>query len=93
MAPIGVVPAFDELEYGHAVLRLGGKRAPIEQLAFQRGEEALAHRVVVGIPDRAHGRPHIGLLAAQSQGDRGVLRALVAMVDDIGRPALGQRTG
>ena len=93
MAPTGIVPAFDELEYGHAGLRLGGKRAPVEQLACQRGEEALAHRVVVGIADRADGRPDTGLLAAQPEGDRGVWRALVAMVDDIGRPALGQRTG
>ena len=37
-----VVPALDELEACHAGLALGRERAPIEQLAFECGEEALA---------------------------------------------------
>ena len=71
-----IVPTFDELEDGHARLRLGAELAPVEQLAFEGGEEALAHRVVVGVTDRSHGRPHAGLLASQAEGDRGVLGGL-----------------
>ena len=37
-----VVPSFDELEACHAGLALGRERAPIEELAFKCGEEALA---------------------------------------------------
>jgi hypothetical protein len=33
---------------------LGLEPAPVEKLAFQRGEEALAHGIVVGVSDRAH---------------------------------------
>jgi hypothetical protein len=37
-----IVPAFNELEDGHTGLRLGAELAPVEQLALERGEEALA---------------------------------------------------
>lgn len=52
MASTWIVPALDEPEDGHAGLRLGSELSPVEQLAFERGEEALAHRVVVGVADR-----------------------------------------
>ena len=38
--------------------------APVDQLALEGGEEALGHRVVVGVADRAHRRAHAHLLAA-----------------------------
>ncbi len=75
---MGVVPPLDEVEDRHAGLDLGAKRLRVEQLALERGEEALAHRVVVAIGQRAHRRAHAGLLAAQTEGDRGVLAALEA---------------
>jgi hypothetical protein len=37
-----VVPALDELEDGHLGLGLDAEAAPIEELAFERREEALA---------------------------------------------------
>ena len=46
MAPGGIVPSLDELEDRQAGLGLGLELAPVEQLAFERGEEALAHRIV-----------------------------------------------
>ena len=52
-----VVPALHELEYLHARLGLGAEPVASEELALQRGE-ALTKRVVVAIPDRAHGGPH-----------------------------------
>jgi len=53
------------------------------QLAFEGGEEALAQRVVVGVADRAHGWAQAGLTAAVAERDRGVLRALVGVVNDV----------
>jgi hypothetical protein len=38
--------------------------APAQQLAFERREEALAHRVVESVADRAHRGAHAGFLAA-----------------------------
>jgi hypothetical protein len=42
MAAMRVVPAFDEVEDCHAGLDLGLETTPVEQLAFERGEKALA---------------------------------------------------
>ena len=41
MAPAWIVPALNELEDGHSSLGLGLELAPVEQLAFEGGEEAL----------------------------------------------------
>src|SRR6059058_6574339 len=76
MQPDGVVPALDEAEAGHFCLSQGHEAAAIQQLAFKRGEEALTHRVVVGVTHRAHGRPHPRLPAALSERERRVLGAL-----------------
>ena len=54
MAARGVVPAFDELEAGDASLGLCLELPAVEQLAFERCEEALAHCVVVAIANSAH---------------------------------------
>src|SRR6267378_2490337 len=47
-----VVPALDKLEDRHARFGLRLETPAREQLAIERGEEALAHRVVVGIAHR-----------------------------------------
>jgi hypothetical protein len=52
----GIVPSFDELGDGRLRLGLVQEAAAVDRLAFERGEEALAHGVVVGIADRTHGR-------------------------------------
>ena len=46
---------------------------PIDQLAFEGGEETLAHRIVVGVADRACRRTNAGFLAAIAESDRRVL--------------------
>src|SRR6266446_5361461 len=91
MQPRRVVPAFDEAEAGHLRLGLRRKAATLQQLAFEGREEALAHRVVVGVADRSHRRPHAGFLAAFAECQRGILAALVAVMDDAARPALTDR--
>ena len=49
MSPVRVVPALDELEDGHFRFGLGAEASPVEKLALERGEEALAERVVVRV--------------------------------------------
>src|SRR5438477_2799042 len=91
MAPMRVVPALDELEYRHPRLDLGLEAAAREQLAFQGREEAFAHRIVEAIADRAHRGAHPGFAAACAELDRGVLSALIGVMDDRAGAALPQR--
>src|SRR3954453_5832454 len=85
--PGGIVEAFDEAEAGHARLDLRGKAVPLEQFAFEGGKEALAQGVIVSLPERAHRGPDAGLLAALAESQRGILAALVRMMDHVPRPA------
>jgi hypothetical protein len=62
---------------------VGSEPAAIEQFAFERCEETLAHGVVVCVTDRSGRRPDAGILASVAEGQRCVLRALIAMMDDI----------
>ena len=92
MPPARIVPALDELENGDARLSLRTEAAPINKLAFERGEEALAHGVVVAVANRAHGRAHAGLPAAIAKSDGRVLRALVGVGGDGTAAELTNRT-
>ena len=56
--------AFDELGGSHAGLGLGGELAPIEQVAFARGEEALAHP----LPGDRHYARHAHTIRSQPFG-------------------------
>ena len=73
MATAGVIPPFDEIEDRDARLDPGLEMAAVEQLAFQGGEETLAHGVVEAVAARSHRGPHPGQLAAFAEGERGVL--------------------
>lgn len=66
-----VVPAFDELEDRHPGLDLGLEATTVQQLAFQRSEEALGHRVVVRVSSRSHRGLHVHLPAPAAKGNRG----------------------
>src|SRR5262249_50295562 len=74
------VPALDEFEDGQAGVDLGLEAGAIEKLALERGEEALAERVVVRVANRAHGRPHAHLATALPEPGRRVLAALEALM-------------
>ena len=75
-----VVLSLDEVEDRHTRLDLILEAGSIEELAFECGEEALAHRIVIRIADRAHRGPHAHLAASKSEGDGGVLAALIGVV-------------
>ena len=65
--------------------------AAVDLFAFERGEEALAHGVVVGVLHRSSRRPHAGLLAAIAEDDRRMLRTAIGMMDGVLWPARGER--
>ena len=75
-----VVEAFDELKDGHPRLAVRSEAARIDQLAFEGGEETLAHRIVVGVADRACRWTNAGFLAASAESDRRVLRTADALL-------------
>jgi hypothetical protein len=84
-----VVPALDEIEDGEACLGVGPEGVAVDELALERGKEALTHRIVVAIAGRAHGRPDSHFFASFPESDRGVLASLIGVVDDIsGSPLL-----
>ena len=69
MAAGRVVEAFDELKDGDPRLAVRSEAASIDQLAFESGEETFAHRIVVGVADRACRWTNAGFLAAIAEGD------------------------
>src|ERR1700686_2849860 len=86
-----VIPAFDKLEDRHAGFDLGFEAAAVKQLALEGGKETLAHGVVETVSHRAHRRPHPGLVTAFAEGERGVLAAVVGVMNHLRRPALSER--
>ena len=73
MAAVRVVPAFDEFEDRHPGFDLCLEPVTVEELALERREEALTHRVIVRVAHAAHRRTHAHLTAALPEGDRRVL--------------------
>ena len=63
-----------------------------QQLTFQRCKEALRHRVIKAISDRSHGWSYPQFPAAIAEGDRGVLDALIGVMDDLMRASLCVRS-
>jgi hypothetical protein len=63
MTAAPIVEAFDERECRVARLGLGLEAVPREKLAFEGGEEALAHGIVVCVEGRNLRRPNQQSLA------------------------------
>lgn len=76
-----VVEAFDELDDRLAGLVVSLERRAADQLALECGEEALTHGVVVAVADGSHRRPDSRFPASPAELDRGVLAALIGMMD------------
>src|ERR1700729_4041044 len=77
--------ALHRRHYGpaHKIPDSPSKATPIGQLAFEGGEETLAHRIVVGVADRACRWTNAGFLAASAESDRRILRTAIRMMDDV----------
>jgi len=81
MPPMRVVPALDELKHGQAGFSMIPEPAPIQELAFERGKEALGHGVVIAVAHRTHLRDDPDLPAALTKRQRRVRRAMVRVID------------
>ena len=78
----GVVEALDEAEDFTLGFGRRPERPPVEEFALERREEALAHRVVGRVANRAHRLHDARLPAPLTERQRRVLRASVRMMDD-----------
>jgi hypothetical protein len=64
VAAVRVVEAIEDVEHRHLSLGPRLEDPPVEAVALERGEETLAQRVVLGIPDPARRRSRPSLPAA-----------------------------
>ena len=67
MMAMGIVPTIDRVEDYHPCLDLALEAAVVGQLAFQGGEETLAHRFVETVADRTHQGSHALPLGSAAQ--------------------------
>src|SRR5947208_1937311 len=77
----GIVEALDVVEDGTPGLIAVEPDVAVDELALERREEGLRHGVVVGVADRAHGADQPRLAHPPPVVQRGVLAALVGVVD------------
>src|SRR5215469_12211299 len=84
MAAMRVVPSFNEFKDRAARLHWILKTAAVQQFKFKRGEKTLASGVIEAVTYRTHRRPHASVFAALAEGQRGILAALVGVVNDAG---------
>src|SRR2546428_721922 len=79
-----VVPGLEVIKDGDPRLLPGFEVRAVEKLALETGEEALGHRVVIGRADLAHRGGDPRLAAAVAEGEAGVLRSVIGVVDESG---------
>jgi len=78
-----IIPFFDERKNILARLGRGAEAGTVKQFASGGGEKGLAPGIVVAITDRAHGRADPGFPTAVTEGDGGILAALIEVMDDV----------
>ena len=82
MAALAVVEDLDVLKERGAGLQMRAEGLPGKEFALQGGEEALGHCVIVTVADRPHRAADAHRLAALAEEQRGVLRAVIGVVND-----------
>src|SRR5581483_5826738 len=78
---MSVIPPLDPGEDRYPGLLSGPKATPVEHFTFQAREETLGHRIVETVSDAAHRGSHSQLRATLPEGNRGVLAAMIGVVD------------
>ena len=76
-----VVEALDKIEEGATGLSRCWEAVAVQQLTLQRGKEALTHGIVIAISYGSYGRGDASSATTLAKGKRGVLSALVRMMD------------
>ena len=75
-----IEPALDVFEEGPLRVLERAEAVAVQQFAFYGWEDTLVHRIGKAVADRSPGRTP-AFFAAQSEGERGILRSLVGMMD------------
>src|ERR1700730_19407104 len=88
MQPHRIIPTLDVAEAGHLGLGLGWEPAAAEQLGLEGGEEAPGPGGVAWATYRSHSGTTTRPATPLAECHRGILAALVAMVDDVLGPTL-----
>ena len=96
MATAAIVKPLDVLEDGRAQHLARGPGLAVQKLGLQASKKAFGHGIVQGISHTAHGTQHPRILQRIAEGQGGVLRTVVRVMDEaIIRPAVpdghGQR--
>ena len=91
MTTARVVEAFNEVEDRSPRVLVSAKCRAVNQLTFERCEEALAHRIVEAVADRSHRRTDASFATSLAELDRGVLTALIGVMNDGRRRTLRDR--
>lgn len=79
---VRVVPALDEAGDRELCLGLRAEATPLQEFALECCKEALSHRVIMGVADRAHQRSHAHLPTALPERRRCVLTAMIEVMGD-----------
>jgi len=80
VAAARIVEALDEVEHRHPGLGMGAPVMASDELALKGRVEAFRHGVVVAVTDRAHGLGDSGFPTAPTEGQTGVLAAVVGVM-------------
>ena len=72
MTTVWVIPPLDVGEDLSLRVAMVVEADSVEELAFETGENALGHGVVIAVPDRAHRGDDARLAAALAEGQQGV---------------------
>ena len=88
MPAMRIIPPFNVGEDSQACFLMCMERPAIDQLTFKGGEEALAQGVVIAVASRAHRGTYACFTATLTKCYRGILRALVRVVDHVFGTAL-----
>ena len=78
-----IVPALDEAEDGSARLGVRGEPIAIQELALEGRKETFGHRIVEAVPDRSARRTDAQRGTTLAEGERGVLRAVIGVMNHI----------
>ena len=76
-----MVEALDKVEDLAAGFSWGTEAVALEQVAPRRSKKAFTQGIVEAILNRSHGRPDTSSATTLGKGNRGVLSALVRMMD------------
>ena len=76
-----VVEALDKVEEGATSLSRSWEAVAVQQLTLQRGKEALTQGIVIAVPYGSHRGSNASSATTLAKGKRGVLSALVRMMD------------